>query len=188
MNFTRTGKEDGSLDWTWTSDIRINSPPFYRLNYEGIVAPPAGLEPATYGLTVRRSTDWTKEELLSDVGSLDWTWTSDIRINSPPFYRLNYEGIVTSGRGACYWLVWSLSTKETGKNGSSGSIAELMNSFKQVYFYQQQANTSSGKGSRRLPTESVDNPVCYFLISCAKPRGSRRTKNKRKFIAKLKCN
>jgi hypothetical protein len=85
-------------------------------------------------------------------------------------------------------LVWSLSTKETGKNGSSGSIAELMNSFKQVYFYQQQANTSSGKGSRRLPTESVDNPVSCFLISCAKPRGSRRTKNKRKFIAKLKCN
>ena len=27
------------------------------------MAPPAGLEPATYGLTVRRSTDWTKEEL-----------------------------------------------------------------------------------------------------------------------------
>ena len=26
------------------------------------VAPPAGIEPATYGLTVRRSTDWTKEE------------------------------------------------------------------------------------------------------------------------------
>ncbi len=54
------------------------------------LAPPAGLEPATYGLTVRRSTDWTKEELK--FGSLDWTWTSDIRINSPPFYRLNYEG------------------------------------------------------------------------------------------------
>ena len=28
-----------------------------------MMAPPAGLEPATYGLTVRRSTDWTKEEL-----------------------------------------------------------------------------------------------------------------------------
>ena len=27
-----------------------------------LVAPLAGLEPATYGLTVRRSTDWTKEE------------------------------------------------------------------------------------------------------------------------------
>ena len=26
------------------------------------LAPPAGLEPATYGLTVHRSTDWTKEE------------------------------------------------------------------------------------------------------------------------------
>ena len=29
-------------------------------------------------------------------GSLDWTRTSDIRINSPPFYRLNYEGVITS--------------------------------------------------------------------------------------------
>ena len=27
------------------------------------LAHPTGLEPATYGLTVRRSTDWTKEEL-----------------------------------------------------------------------------------------------------------------------------
>ena len=27
-------------------------------------------------------------------GSSDWTRTSDIRINSPPFYRLNYRGIV----------------------------------------------------------------------------------------------
>ncbi|GAJ65163.1 hypothetical protein HI13_contig00027-0001, partial [Edwardsiella piscicida] len=31
-------------------------------------------------------------------GSSDWTRTSDIRINSPPFYRLNYRGIVTTGR------------------------------------------------------------------------------------------
>ncbi len=29
-------------------------------------------------------------------GSSDWTRTSDIRINSPPFYRLNYRGIVWS--------------------------------------------------------------------------------------------
>ena len=28
------------------------------------------------------------------IGSSDWTRTSDIRINSPPFYRLNYRGIV----------------------------------------------------------------------------------------------
>ena len=61
-----------------------------------------------------------------------------------------------------------------------------MNSFKQVYFYQQQANTSSGKGSRRLPTESVDNPVRYLIISLSKPCGSRGTKNQRKNIAKLK--
>ena len=31
-------------------------------------------------------------------GSSDWTRTSDIRINSPPFYRLNYRGIVRTGR------------------------------------------------------------------------------------------
>ena len=31
-------------------------------------------------------------------GSSDWTRTSDIRINSPPFYRLNYRGIVSMGR------------------------------------------------------------------------------------------
>ena len=32
-----------------------------------MVAPPAGIEPATYGLTVRRSTDWTKEERCGEV-------------------------------------------------------------------------------------------------------------------------
>ncbi len=31
---------------------------------------------------------------LFKFGSSDWTRTSDIRINSPPFYRLNYRGIV----------------------------------------------------------------------------------------------
>ena len=30
---------------------------------------------------------------LFKFGSSDWTRTSDIRINSPPFYRLNYRGI-----------------------------------------------------------------------------------------------
>ncbi len=34
-----------------------------------------------------------KSEFL-EFGSSDWTRTSDIRINSPPFYRLNYRGIV----------------------------------------------------------------------------------------------
>ncbi|MBB6055873.1 hypothetical protein HNR75_001791 [Tolumonas osonensis] len=63
-----------------------------------------------------------------------------------------------------------------------------MSSFKQAHCYQQRANASNGKGSRRLPTESVDNPVCYFVICCAKPRGIRRSKNNRKIIAKLKHN
>ncbi len=35
---------------------------------------------------------------LEKFGSSDWTRTSDIRINSPPFYRLNYRGIVGTGR------------------------------------------------------------------------------------------
>ncbi len=35
---------------------------------------------------------------FSKFGSSDWTRTSDIRINSPPFYRLNYRGIVTTRR------------------------------------------------------------------------------------------
>ncbi len=35
---------------------------------------------------------------LDKFGSSDWTRTSDIRINSPPFYRLNYRGIVGTGR------------------------------------------------------------------------------------------
>ena len=34
------------------------------------------------------------ESRLLKCGSSDWTRTSDIRINSPPFYRLNYRGIV----------------------------------------------------------------------------------------------
>ena len=34
------------------------------------------------------------ESRLLKFGSSDWTRTSDIRINSPPFYRLNYRGIV----------------------------------------------------------------------------------------------
>ena len=35
---------------------------------------------------------------LLKYGSSDWTRTSDIRINSPPFYRLNYRGIVWTRR------------------------------------------------------------------------------------------
>ena len=46
LKFYRTQKQkpalkagflNNSSDWTRTSDIRINSPPFYRLNYRGIV-------------------------------------------------------------------------------------------------------------------------------------------------------
>ncbi len=36
--------------------------------------------------------------MILKFGSSDWTRTSDIRINSPPFYRLNYRGIVGTGR------------------------------------------------------------------------------------------
>ena len=35
-------------------------------------------------------------------GSSDWTRTSDIRINSPSFYRLNYRGIII-GPGNTIW-------------------------------------------------------------------------------------
>ena len=35
-----------------------------------------------------------KDARKQKIGSSDWTRTSDIRINSPPFYRLNYRGIV----------------------------------------------------------------------------------------------
>ncbi len=35
-----------------------------------------------------------KKANFLEFGSSDWTRTSDIRINSPPFYRLNYRGIV----------------------------------------------------------------------------------------------
>ncbi|CDG21758.1 protein of unknown function [Xenorhabdus poinarii G6] len=31
--------------------------------------------------------------MIFKFGSSSWTRTSDIRINSPPFYRLNYGGI-----------------------------------------------------------------------------------------------
>ncbi|CDH21766.1 hypothetical protein XBKQ1_740007 [Xenorhabdus bovienii str. kraussei Quebec] len=36
----------------------------------------------------------TKSGFLK-FGSSNWTRTSDIRINSPPFYRLNYGGIAS---------------------------------------------------------------------------------------------
>jgi hypothetical protein len=58
--------------------------------------------------------------------------------------------------------------------------------FHSGFFYQQQADASSDKGWRGLPTESVDNPVRYLIISLSKPCGSRGTKNQRKNIAKLK--
>jgi len=58
--------------------------------------------------------------------------------------------------------------------------------FHSGFFYQQQGNASGDKGWRRLPTESVDNPVCCFIISLSKPCGSRGTKNPRKNIANLK--
>ncbi len=43
------------------------------------------------GLVAEQSSGEQEEENL--IGSSDWTRTSDIRINSPPFYRLNYRGI-----------------------------------------------------------------------------------------------
>ena len=51
----------------------------------------------------RRGTQKTKSrsgfpERALKSGSSDWTRTSDIRINSPPFYRLNYRGIVGTRR------------------------------------------------------------------------------------------
>ena len=42
----------------------------------------------------RRKAKSLLESRLLKCGSSDWTRTSDIRINSPPFYRLNYRGIV----------------------------------------------------------------------------------------------
>ncbi len=49
---------------------------------------------------------------MEEIGSSDWTRTSDIRINSPPFYRLNYRGIVVKTRrilAAPAWVVKGLS-------------------------------------------------------------------------------
>ena len=57
-----------------------------RLSY---MAPFAGLEPATYGLTVRRSTNWTKRELY---GASRRNRTTDTRIFNPLLYRLSYRG------------------------------------------------------------------------------------------------
>lgn len=44
----------GSRGWTRTSNLPVNSRALCRLSYAGI-APVAGLEPATFGLEVRRS-------------------------------------------------------------------------------------------------------------------------------------
>ena len=64
-----------------------------------------------------------------EIGSLDRTWTCDIRINSPPFYRLNYEGIVyLLRRRACYWLAWGLSTWLWGSFGKIGLFAQKLSS------------------------------------------------------------
>ena len=41
---------------------------------------------------------------FSESGSSDWTRTSDIRINSPPFDRLNYRGIAGTGRILAAWV------------------------------------------------------------------------------------
>ncbi len=73
---------------------------------------------------------WISDEINGKKdGSLDWTWTSDIRINSPPFYRLNYEGIVyLLRRRACYWLVWGLSTWRWGSFGKIGLFAQKLSS------------------------------------------------------------
>lgn len=60
------------------------------------MAPPAGLEPATYGLTVRRSTNWTKGELffqtvyLKVENGADYrNRTGDLLITSQLLYLLS---------------------------------------------------------------------------------------------------
>ena len=50
-----------------------------------ILAPPAGLEPATSWLTVMRSTDWAKEE----YGAPSGTRTRDPLIKSQLLYQLS---------------------------------------------------------------------------------------------------
>ncbi|CDN00989.1 hypothetical protein KPSB59_2420024 [Klebsiella quasipneumoniae subsp. quasipneumoniae] len=52
------------------------------------------LIPAGVGLTESKKPAQVSLSGLFKFGSSDWTRTSDIRINSPPFYRLNYRGIV----------------------------------------------------------------------------------------------
>ena len=48
-----------------------------------------GIEPTTFGLDLRRSTDWaTRTEKNSDQGG---NWTHDLRVRSPPLYRLSYK-------------------------------------------------------------------------------------------------
>ncbi len=42
-----------------------------------------------------------------EFGSSNWTRTSDIRINSPPFYRLNYGGIVLDNEANNIWVFWA---------------------------------------------------------------------------------
>ena len=65
-------------------------------------------------------------------GSSDWTRTSDIRINSPPFYRLNYRGIVVEA-----YLSGEKSFVKPHFPGG-GSIAASLNSLLQLQtFYRE---------------------------------------------------
>ncbi|CEL84195.1 hypothetical protein KVR801_120083 [Klebsiella variicola] len=56
--------------------------------------PTRTLDVRPQGSVARRKAKSLLESRLLKFGSSDWTRTSDIRINSPPFYRLNYRGIV----------------------------------------------------------------------------------------------
>ncbi len=120
------------------------------------MAPFAGLEPATYGLTVRRSTDWTKRELY---GASRRNRTTDTRIFNPLLYRLSYRGkrmVPTTGiELVTYWLQVSCSTYWA----KSAHFILLLT----VCAKHQQSRNCGARRRNRTTDTRIFNPLLYRL-------------------------
>ena len=94
--------------YLWISKRKSSDISWFLTNFEGFLAPRAGLEPATSWLTVMRSTDWANEdyEILHKV-CVRFFWYS-VRLTlcnaEQLHYRLSYGGIYASKACLCWHL------------------------------------------------------------------------------------
>ena len=85
------------------------------LDFKGVLAPRPGLEPGTYGLTVRRSTNWAIEEYIRFFKQESCLRGVTCKGLVPHKFLKKH----CSKKFSTHWVSWILNTKSHKKNQSS---------------------------------------------------------------------